>query len=165
MKKTILFKTLVDVLYTLQVIGFIAVLFMIPFGLVNITNENVSAQEWDLFYWLVFTVTLVKSLVFLRGLYFLRRMARILLSDKYFSGNIIRYLRKSGNHFLLASLISFALIFAQWIGKMVNGKIELGYDQEILVPLFLAIIGIFFIIQSGTLDLAKSLKEENELTV
>ncbi|PTM02968.1 MAG: hypothetical protein DA405_11745 [Bacteroidetes bacterium] len=165
MKKTILFKSLVDVLYTLQVIGFIAVLIMIPFGLVNITNENASAEKWDLFYWLVFTFTLVKSLVFLRGLYFLRRIARILLSDKYFSEDIIRYLRKSGNHFLLSSLISFALILAQWIGKIVDGKIELGYDQELLVPLFLAIIGIFFIIQSGTLDLAKSLKEENELTV
>jgi hypothetical protein len=104
-------------------------------------------------------------MVFLRGLYFLRKMARFLLSSKYFSDNIIRNLKKSGNHFLLTSLISFALIFAQWIGKMVDGKIELAYDQELLVPLFLAIIGIFFIIQSSTLDLAKSLKEENELTV
>jgi hypothetical protein len=165
MKKTALFITLIDILYALQVIGLIAVLFMIPFVLVNITHENVSAEEWNLFYWLVFILTLVKYMVFLRGLYFLRKMARFLLSSKYFSEDIIRNLKKSGNHFLLTSLISFALIFAQWIGKRVNGKIELAYDQELLVPLFLAIIGIFFIIQSSTINLAKSLKEENELTV
>jgi hypothetical protein len=39
------------------------------------------------------------------------------------------------------------------------------YDNNLLIPLFLSIIGMFFIIQSNALNLAKGIKEENELTV
>jgi hypothetical protein len=74
-------------------------------------------------------------------------------------------MKKSENHFLLTGIISFILYALLWIYKIYGGKFELSYDSNILVPLFLTIIGLFFIIQSNTLDLAKNINEENELTV
>lgn len=165
MKKTILFKTLVDILYILHFIGLIGILFIIPFGVVNINQVNVNVEDWSLFYWLISITSLIAYIVFLRGLYYLRKMARFLLSNKYFSENIIKNLRKSGNHFLLTGTISFIILVAQWFNKLYGGKFELIYDTNLLVPLFLTIIGMFFIIQSNTLDLAKNIKEENELTI
>ena len=165
MKKAILFKTLVDILYILHFIGLIGIIFIIPFGTVNINQINMSVEDWSLFYWSIFIVSLFAYIIFLRGLYFLRKMARFLLTNKYFSDDTIVNLKKSGNKFLYTGIISFALIVVLWISKLNGGKFELIYDNNLLIPLFLSIIGMFFIIQSNALNLAKGIKEENELTV
>lgn len=165
MAKTILFKTLVDILYILHFFGLIGIIFIIPFGTVNINQVDIKVEDWNLLYWLVFIVSLLAYIIFLRGLYYLRKMARFLLSNKYFSDNIIQNLNKSGNHFLYTGIISFILFAALWISKLVGGKFKLIYDNNLLIPLFLTIIGMFFIIQSKTLNMAKGLKEENDLTV
>lgn len=165
MKKTIVFKTLVDILYILNFIGLIGIIFTIPFGIINVNQANTSIEDWNLFYWLTFIISLFGYVIFLRGLYYLRKTARFLLSNKYFSDSIIQNLKKSGNHFLFTGIISFILSIILWIRKLTVGKFELIYDNNLLIPLFLIIIGIFFIIQSNTLDLAKNIKEENELTV
>jgi len=165
MEKTILFKTLVDILYILHFIGLIVVIFIIPFGVVKIYQVNVNVEDLSLFYWLISIVSLIAYIIFLRGLYYLRKMARFLLSNKCFSNKIIKNLKKSGNHFLVTGIITFTLFVALWLKKLFRGKIELIYDINLIVPLFLTIIGLFFIIQSNTLDLAKHIKEENELTV
>lgn len=165
MKKAILFKTLVDILYIVHFIGLVGILFMIPFGTVNINQVNMNVEDWSIFYWSMFIVSLFAYIIFLRGLYFLRKMARFLLTNKYFTENTIKNLKKSGNNFLYTGIISFALIIALWISKLTGGKFELMYDNNLLIPLFLSIIGMFFIIQSNALNLAKGIKEENELTV
>lgn len=165
MKKVILFKTLVDILYILHFIGLIGVLFIIPFGTINSNQINMSVDDWSLFYWSIFIVSLFAYIIFLRGLYFLRKMARFLLMNKYFSDDTIETLKKSGTHFLYTGIISFALIVVLWISKLTRGKFELIYDNNLLIPLFLTLIGMFFIIQSNALNLAKGIKEENELTV
>ncbi len=66
---------------------------------------------------------------------------------------------------MYTGIISFILFVVIWISKLAGGKFELIYDNNLLIPLFLTIIGMFFIIQSNALDLAKGLKDENELTV
>jgi hypothetical protein len=165
MKKALLFKTLVDILYVLHFIGLFGIIFTIPFGTVNINQVKVNVEDWSLFYWSIFIVCLIAYIIFLRGIYFLRKMARFLLTNKYFSDSTINNLKNSGNNFLYTGIISFALIVASWIGKLTGGKLELIYDSNLLIPLFLSIIGIFFIIQSNALNLAKEIKEENELTV
>ena|SRR5690554_5131809 len=165
MKRIILFKTLIDILYILHFIGLIGIVFILPFGVVTINQVDVEVKDWGLFYWLIVVVSLIAYIIFLRGLYYLRKMARFLLSNKYFSKKIIKNLKKSGSHFLLTGIISFALLAAIWVNKLFGGKIELIYDANLFIPLFLTIIGLFFIIQSNTLDLAKNIKDENELTV
>ena len=165
MKKTILFKTLVDILYFLHFIGLLGIILILPFGIVNINQANISVEEWSFFNWIIVIISLTTYIIFLRGLYYLRKMARFLLSNKYFSDLIINNLKKSGTHFLLTGILSLFLIILLWISKLYDGKLELVYDINFMIPLFLMIIGMFFIIQSKTLLLAKNIKEENELTV
>lgn len=163
MKKTVLFKNLVDILYILHFIGLIGILFILPFANINI-NE-VDIQDWNLFHWLIILLSLITYIIFLRGLYFLRRIAKFLLLNHYFSENVIEHLKKSGNYFLLTGILSFVILLGLGISKLSINKLYLVYNSDIIIPLFLTIIGLFFIIQSHTLRLAKEFKEENELTI
>jgi len=165
MKKSILFKSFVDILFYLHVIGLFGMLIIIPFGSVNINQVIMKVEDWTLLTVVIAIVSLTIYVVFLRGLYYLRKMARFLVSNKYFSERIIKNLRKSGIHFLCTGILSFLLMILFWIAKLYDGKLELTYDLDFMIPLFLMIIGLFFIIQSETLLLAKNFKEENELTV
>lgn len=165
MKKAILFKTLVDILYFFLLLGLIGVLFIIPMGTYNINQVGMNVENWNLFSVLVSALNAIAYIIVLRGLYFLRKMAIFLLSNRHFSGKISTNLKKSGNNFLVAGVISFTLSILIWLNKLYGGKLELTFDTNLLVPLFLMIIGMFFVIQSNTLDLAKEIKEENELTV
>ncbi|MFB1027296.1 MAG: DUF2975 domain-containing protein [Flavobacteriaceae bacterium] len=92
-------------------------------------------------------------------------MARHLLTHKYFSKQIIKCLKISGTHFLLAGVMFVVIMILGWIGKLREGLFEFVYDINLMVPLFLMIIGLFFMIQSEALLVAKNFKEENELTV
>ena len=165
MKKAILFKSLVDILYVLHFIGLIGVLFVIPSGIININQVNLNVEDWGLLHWIIVTVSLLAYIIFLRGLYYLRKMARFLLANNYFSEDTIQNLRKSGSNFLYTGITSFAILIMLWVSKLSKGKLELIYDNNILIPLFLCITGLFFIIQSNALNLAKGIQEENELTV
>ena len=165
MKKTILFKTLVDILYFLHFIGLIGIFFILPFGIVNTNQVNMDVEEPTLFFWIIALISLATYIIFLRGLFYLRKMAKSLLSKNFFSELIIRNSKNSGIHFLLTGILSIIVVILLWFNTLFNGKLELQYNFTIMFPLFLMIIGVFLIIQSKTLFLAKNLKEENELTV
>ncbi len=165
MKKTILFKTLVDILYYLHFLGLLGMFLIIPFDVMNINQVNLKIEDWNFFHWLILLVSIIVYIIFLRGLYFLRKTAKFLLFNNHFSKDLSTSLNKSGNHFLITGLFSFLLMIAFSIFKITQGKIELIHNFNSMTPLFLMIIGLFFIIQSKTLEIAKNYKEENELTV
>ncbi len=165
MKKSFLFKSLVDYLYILNVGGFLLLLITISFGFVEINEIKGSDEDWSVLAISISCVSVLTCIVFLRGVYYLRKMARHLLTNKYFSKQIIKYLKISGTHFLLAGVMFVVIMILRWIGKLRVGLFEFVYDTNLMVPLFLMIIGLFFMIQSEALLVAKNFKEENDLTV
>ena len=165
MKKSFLFKSLVDYLYILNVGGFLLLLTTISFGFVEINVIKGGDEHWSLLAISISCISVLTCIVFLRGVYYLRKMARHLLTHKYFSKQIIKYLKISGTHFLLAGVMFVVIMILRWIGKLRVGLFEFVYDTNLMVPLFLMIIGLFFMIQSEALLVAKNFKEENELTV
>lgn len=165
MKRSVLFKSLVDILYFLLIVGFLGSIFTIALSKFDIYDINFKTENFGFFYWSILIINLITYLIFLRGLFFLRKVARILLSGKYFNQNIIVNLKKSGVHFLLTGIISSLVLLLSWLSKINLGKMEFVFDSNLISTLFLAIIGLFFIIQSHTLYLANEFKEENDLTV
>ena len=165
MKKSFLFKSLVDYLYILNVGGFLLLLITISFGFVEINEIKGSDEDWSVLAISISGVSALTCIVFLRGVYYLRKIARHLLTNKYFSKQIIKYLKISGTHFLLAGVMFVVIMILRWIGKLRVGLFEFVYDTNLMVPLFLMIIGLFFMIQSEALLVAKNFKEENDLTV
>ncbi len=165
MRRNLLFKTLVDILYYFHFLGFLSILIALPFGVIIINQVKMEVADWPLFYWFIFIASLTIYIIFLRGLYYLRKMARFLLSNNYFSERISLNLKKSGTHLLTAGVSSLCLFIIIWISKFYSVDIELIYRSNFIVSFFLMIIGLFFIIQSDSLFLAKNIKEENDLTV
>lgn len=139
MKKASLFKTLADILYFLHFIGLIGIVLIIPFGIVNINQVDMRVQDWTIFYWLILVIILITYIIFLRGLYYLRRMAKLLLSNIYFSEQISTNMRKSGIHFLLTGIISIIPVALLWTNKLIGGEISLTIDNNLMIPFFLMI--------------------------
>ena len=165
MKNTALFKTLVDILYVLHFIGLVGIVFILPLGILNQEQDVVNSEQWTGFYWVLLCIGLIAYIIFLRGLFYLRKMAVSLSLGSSFSERIISNLKKSGKHFLYTGIMAFGLMILLWLTRLGLGKLSFGYNANLLIPFFLMIIGSFFIIQSNTLSEAKQIKEENELTI
>ena len=165
MKNSVLFKTLIDFLFFLHAFAFPGFLVMLPLGTSTNIEFTFDVENWTLMYWAFLILSLTVYVTFLRGLYFLRKVARLLLSKKYFTQEFISNMKTTGTHFLIAGTLYFVLLLGIWINKLTIGQFELKYNTNVITPLFICIIGLFFIIQSRTFTLAKKFKEENELTV
>ncbi len=165
MKKITLFKMLLDILCFFFLLWFIAFIAIVPTGKTTFNHLTIDIENWNLFYWSISIASLITSIIFMRGLYYLRKVAR-LLAEKYFSDINIINSKKVGVHFLLAGALYSSIIVILWLKESIEtGEFEIGTDMDLIAPLTLMIIGVFFIIQSKNLLLAKSFKEENELTV
>lgn len=165
MKKIKLFKTLLDILCFFYLIGIISFASFIPYGKTTFNHITIDIESWNIFYWFIAVLGLITSLIFLRGLYYLRKVAR-LFSDKYFSDVNITSLKKVGVHFFLTGALYTSIIVVLWMDESITTReFTIGTDFDLISPLILMIIGVFFLIHSRNLLLAKRFKEENELTV
>jgi len=167
MKKAFLFKSLIDILFFLHAFALPGFLVLLPLGASSgyYSEIHFDVENWSFLFWSLLVISLIIYIVFLRGLYFLRIVARFLMSKKYFTDKFILNIKKTGVHFLTAGVLYFILLSGIWINKIIGGKFEINYNTNTVFPLFIIVIGLFFIIQSKTLLLAKSFKDENELTV
>jgi len=134
-----------------------AILLRSPFNFAKTTN----LEQPRLLYWLILAIDGICYFIFLRGLYFLRKMARIFLSEKYFTKTVAISMQSSGNQFIYAGLLS---ILGWTLGLIFNIAIDPSNTLRI-IPLFIIIIGLFFTIQSKAMLSAIEIKNENDLTV
>jgi hypothetical protein len=165
MKKNILFKTLIDILFFLQCFSLIGALVILPENIGTISQADILLENWNGLHWVIFTLSTLSYLMFLIAIYFLRKMARQYLSNNFFSTNIINYLKKSGTYFIFYGIITICVIIIQFIEKIYDSTLKFTYDVNVQLSFLSLIIGLFFITQSNTLITAKKLKEENDLTV
>jgi len=100
MKQNILFKTLIDILFFLHCFGLLGALVILPTNIGTIIQANISVEYWNITHWVIFILSTLGYMLFLIGIYFLRKMARNYLSNKPFSINIIQYLKKSGKYYM-----------------------------------------------------------------
>ena len=164
MKRNILFKTLVDILFVAQVIGFIGILFFIPSGVMKINMMDLPLAEWTWISWIILFLSLMGYIVFVIGLFHLRKVARQLLSKRYFDITVVNHLRKSGSCFILAGILSFVVFIILWSVKISVQKVSI-YDTDFMISLFVMTIGLFFIIQSEVIKNAKNFKDDSDLTI
>jgi hypothetical protein len=164
MKRSILFKTLVDILFMAQVVGFIGVIFFIPSGVLRINMIDLPVSEWTFVFWLILLLSLIGYIVFVMGLFHLRKVARHLLSNRYFDVTVVEHLKYSGRYFVISGMVSFVISLIIWVIKITMKTLAL-YDSDIITSLFIITIGLFFIIQSEVIMNAKTFKEDSDLTI
>lgn len=164
MARNIIFKTLIDILFIFQGFGLLGVFINMPFGVTKINQVNLNVLEWSALFWILLIFSIVSFLLFLVGLFFLRKVGRYLLSNRYFNIGIISNLKKSGRFFILSGITGIIVFLMTFFIKFNSGHLTI-YNTDMALPVFISIIGLFFIIQSETLLTAKTHKEENDLTI
>lgn len=164
MKRNIVFKTLIDILFIFQGFGILGAFLIMPFGVTKINQINLNVSEWSVTYWSLLVLSLIAFIVFITGVFFLRKVGRYLLSNQYFAIEVIDNLKKSGRFFIYTGIISFSVFVISWIVKFNSGNVLLYYT-DIVLPLFITIVGLFFVIQSDVLMISKEAKEDSDLTI
>jgi len=158
MKNSFLFKTLIDIFFFFQVIGLIALLTKIPLGFMPVKNM----EPLHLNGWTFLIINCIIYLIFLRGLFFMRKIAREFIIGKTLTKTIANYMKITGNNFTSSGLI---LLIIMIIDRFFNLHIDPIPKSFSITPIFLVIVGLFFIIQSQTYLKAIKIKDENDLTV
>lgn len=164
MKRNIVFKTLIDILFIFQGFGILGAFLIMPFGVTKINQINLNVSEWSITYWSLLVLSLIAFIVFITGVFFLRKVGRYLLSNQYFAIEVIDNLKKSGRFFIYTGIISFSVFVISWVVKFNSGNVLL-YNTDVVLPLFITIVGLFFLIQSDVLMVSKNAKEDSDLTI
>jgi len=158
MKNSSLFKSLIDILFFLHVLGLFAILLRFPLGVIDVANM----EPLNLWEWIILTISCLIYFIFLRGLFFLRKIAREFLLNKMFTKSVANSMKISGNQFTYAGIISLLIFLSK---RLFDFNFESIPQSVSITPIFLIIVGLFFTIQSKILLKAISIKDENDLTI
>lgn len=164
-------KILIDILFVLHCLGLAGFFFILPFEIFSTRIVTVKVQGYEdvaslpVVYWVGIALSFVTYILFLIGLNYLRRTARHFVLGFFFSEEIIHNLKRSGSFFVFSGIVLGIAYITIWGFSTLSGSINLTYGTNIMIPMFLCIVGLFFVLQSTALRSAKLLKEENDLTV
>jgi hypothetical protein len=172
MKKTFVFKLLIDLVYYYFFAGMVSILVIFPFiylfikeGKIQLEGIETSLSSLTFTHWIIILLGLIAYALFFKGLYHLRTVARFLLSQNFFSIKTIQNLNTSGTYFLYSSILYFIILIVSSISKIFKGHISMSFNTTTTLPIFIAIIGLFFILQSKALQIARVYKDDNALTI
>jgi hypothetical protein len=166
MKKIKQFKSIIHVLYILliiyvAIIAFAPVFVALGLDFSILSNHAMESHE----YWIFFSLYFLVYLLFLLGVYYLRKVSLLLQITEPFQEPVIDGLNKSGSFMILAGFLSISSSFFAWVFKLFSGEFSIGYGSDLILTLLIIIIGLFFKIQSKTLAMANENKRELDLVV
>jgi hypothetical protein len=177
----ILINILFYCLLIVLAVGFISLIILLFFNdLLPQILQQYKTLFSTMFNWkllLIPTITVINYILFVVGVYYLRKVIPFFPSKDFYNLIVIKSLKKAGNLFIfigassiLVRLISI-FIMQNMTQSMVVEKssIWLTITPLIasldLVNIFLIIIGLFLLLFSKSFENAKELKQENDLTI
>lgn len=159
-------KQLVQILFALSLL---LLFFFVPFMLISIVMpesipfkiDGEMAKDISLISKLVVFVTIGGISCFIYALYVFKQNLILFEKKRVFDAAVITNFRKMGRFIYIGGLlyITGAIVFRLTRGTL---SIELGFVAQMI---FIFALGLFFEVLSGVFQWAKSLKEENDLTV
>lgn len=169
MRSLNILRTIVNILFIFAIIGIIfglPLIFMIivlpeqvPFKIDQNTDyKNIASWELAIILILLFA----GSVFFVYGLYLFKKVLALFSKRIIFDNRVIILFNQIGKAILIGYGITFASSVFLWISKIeIELKITFGWSNA----LFIIGIGLFFIVLAEVFQIAKNMKEENELTV
>ncbi len=168
MRKIHILKAIVDFLWivTIPILIIIPVFIFILFYYQGnsedfLTIFNVKISRSSLFGQLLITVSLLSYVLLLYSLYLFRKTLRYFLQLKIFDDYIIKTFQKIG---VLLSIWGVLTLIISFISKIYfKQKIifNIGINEHIII----LCLGLFFMILSEVFKIAKTAKQENDLTI
>ena len=170
MKPPILLKTILDILFIILVLSVSAtfILFLIsiftnhsmPVEVNNRAIETLNASTYTLIF-----ISFLFSILSIYIIYLLRKLVRSFFKLKFYTRLQISLFNLIGQLIIVTAIGKVILNFFSLL--ILEGKAKLGIEADTSFDnlLFILAIGLFFIYMSRIFENARTIKEENELTV
>lgn len=170
MKKLNILKTILDFFWWSALLFLTGLILFLPFYLfksemniaVKIKGQEISSQT--IFSKLIVFVNVIGSLLFLYSIYLLRKVVVLFQKREVFNDEVIRLFNLIGKLIVISSIIgSFSIFLYNTIERNHLGlSLDFGSYDSFLISVSL---GLFFMVISEVFKVAKTMKEENDLTV
>jgi hypothetical protein len=167
MKKINVLKWIVDILWIfsmpliLLIIGFSIAILFIDLGDLNMEVNTINFDQNDLFSKVLFVISILNYVLIIAALYFFRKVLNHFIRVKIFEGTVITSFKKAGNLLAVSGIISLTISMISKIYFEQKISLEFGLNQHIVI----ICLGLFFLILSEIFKIAKSTKQENDLTI
>ncbi|WP_294733900.1 DUF2975 domain-containing protein [uncultured Flavobacterium sp.] len=170
MRKLLLLKSVVDILFVLAMIGVIFMLPLIlmvaaipeqvPFKFTSEIEMVAGRTQWELIISLVMVYVGYVFLVY--GLFLFKKTLVLFQKRIIFDNRVIKNFDQMGKAILIGYFITLVpMIFFSLTENPVEVKLSFGLNESFLI----VGLGLFFIVLSEVFQMGKNLKEESELTV
>jgi hypothetical protein len=167
MKKLNFLKAIVDFVWIMALISIPFLVFFIGYLLVSketfdipIKMNGIEITILDLNAKLALFIATASYIVIIYSLFLFRKLLHLFQLKIIFDETTIFYLNRIGGLFIISGLLSGIPAFFFKLAER-EIKIEIGSDSL----LYLISLGLFFMVLSEVFKIAKTMKEENELTV
>jgi hypothetical protein len=170
MKKLNILKTILDFFWWSALLFLTGLILFLPFYLfdpemdiaVKIKGQEISSQT--IFSKAIVFVNIVSSLLFLYSIYLLRKVVVLFQKREIFNDEVVRLFNLIGKLIVTSSIIgSFSIFLYNTIERNHLGvSFDFGSYDSFLISVSL---GLFFMVISEVFKIAKTMKEENDLTV
>ncbi|MCM4160537.1 DUF2975 domain-containing protein [Antarcticibacterium flavum] len=170
LKPPVLLKTLLDVIFWFTLIGLIFRLLFTVFYFftdipVNLTIHHYQITEFNFAFAVGIFLKLLISTLFIYAVYIMRKVVRSFFKRKLFTPLQISGLKLIGQ--LLIFTVLFEIILEFTLPIVFEREIKAGgaFDSSFNSVWFILAIGLFFLLLSKAFSYARSLQQENDLTV
>ena len=168
MKNISTLKTIINVFYWLLILSFgssvLAILGINIFEFINSSeglNVFLASKPWQLL--LTLLPLLILYFLFIRGVYHLRATIPLLHTGDLFAEKVSEHFSKAGKLFSIVGVLG---ILCKFILPLIsNSKMEIALDIATIGFVFLIIIGLFFLFFGEVFQKAKTIQDENKLTI
>ena len=166
MKKLNFLKGIVDFVWITMVVTIPFLLFFV--GMVLFSNEpldipieinGTTLEVVDFKSKLIFVFLIISASLIIYGLFLFRKLLRLFQLRVIFDSEIVMLLKRIGFVIILSAFLGG---IPNFILELVKNKISLSLGLNPFVLLFS--LGLFFLVLSEVFTIAKSIKEENDLT-
>ena len=168
MKKIHILKAIVDLvwIFTMPLIPFIIIFIPLLFFYEDLRSldleiSNISLYSIDTFGKFLICIVLFSYGLLIYCLFLFRKTLRYFLNRKVFDEYVINTFQKIGILLVISGLITLVISFVARFYFELKIKIEIGMNEHIIV----LCLGLFFMVLSEVFRIAKTAKQENDLTI
>jgi type III secretory pathway component EscS len=168
MRKIHVLKSIIDFIWIVTApIGIPLILICVPalffydFTDLNIKIQGINLATEGLYSKILIAFSLSNYLLLIYSLYLFRKSLRYFLNAKIFDIYIILSFRKIGNAIVLYGIVSLIISI---VGQ-IHFKQEISLEFGLKTHLTLICLGLFFMVLSEVFKIAKTAKQENDLTI
>lgn len=122
-----------------------------------------EAYKTDVVLYLFMALILIIYVIFIAGLLKLRQATKLLLNQKFYTSKLIHTTIFSGKCLVIVGIFSWLI---DGLSSMYfEDVISISISEKTFIYLFITAMGLFLMLMGDVIKSAKTIKEENELTI